>query len=216
MQFEIIMKTQDTVDRHHDSYDSSPFAGVTRGIGVGVLILAMALGLARCDKALAAVAQTNIRIPSDSTGNGTLAVRIFFPDNASAFRYGASAGGALAASDGRSISQIVSGPVRTDAVGLIALSNGGSISVAALGRYGEQIPPLAFLVGWESPTNDQILTTEMGSKEVNSNQSIDSDCGFADATYRWGLRGLPFHACCGSRRRCGLGQSLAFSHRASG
>ncbi len=81
----------------------------------------------------------------------------------------------LASAEGKFISQYLGGPARKDAVGILALSNGGSISAATLGRYGEQIPPLGFLIPWESPTNDQVLAAEVGSKEYDPDPLTDSD-----------------------------------------
>ncbi len=85
------------------------------------------------------------------------------------------AAGEKADVQGRTLSQLVSGPVRKDAVGILAQSNGGSIAAAALGRYGEQIPPLGFLIPWESPTNDQVLAAELGAREMDPDLLSDAD-----------------------------------------
>ncbi len=189
-------------------------------------------------------ASLDVRLPSDSTGGGTLAVRVSFPDTPAAFRYGATGGapvvvispggfgagslestatgalleqgfvtltffypgggppgigsdgsydergdasqralrdvlrfatGETTDSQGRSLGEITGGTVRGDLAGILALSNGGSIAITTLGRYGGQIPPLAFLVGWECPTSDQVLGGELGSHDLDPDPGTDAD-----------------------------------------
>jgi len=76
---------------------------------------------------------------------------------------------------GRNLDQIVGGMTRPDLVGILALSNGGSIAVTTLARYGDEIPPLAFLTGWESPTSDQVLGVEFGTHELDPDPLDDFD-----------------------------------------
>ncbi len=210
-------------------------------------LLVAALALALAPSPLRA-AQTDIRLPSDSTGvpGGTLAVRVWYPDSPGQFRWGpvdgapvaiyvpgGFAAGALAlenepllraqgfvaitflfpggvegsiSSDGtyddrgdrsqralrdiarfatgnatdslgRTLSAIVGAPARGDVVGLVANSNGGSISATMMSRHGATItsPDLAFLVPWESPTNDQVLTGETPARGRDPNTSFDAD-----------------------------------------
>jgi hypothetical protein len=189
-------------------------------------------------------ASVDLRLPSDATGGGTLAVRATFPDDPERFRYGPSGGAPVvvlspggfsaggldlespssytdaglivvtffypgggppgigsdgvydergdlsqrafrdvvrfAAGDlrdtlGRTLSEVVDGTARTDLVGILALSNGGSIAITTLGRYGDEIPPLAFLVSWESPSNDQVLGVELGTHDLDPDPSTDFD-----------------------------------------
>jgi len=74
---------------------------------------------------------------------------------------------------GRDLSEVVGGEAREDLVGMLGLSNGGSIAVTTLGRYGSEIAPLAFLVGWESPTSDQILGVELGTHDLDPDPWAD-------------------------------------------
>jgi len=63
--------------------------------------------------------------------------------------------GEIQDSEGRSLEEIVGGPIREDQVGLLAFSNGVPISMAALGRFGGEIPPLPYILFWEGALNDQ-------------------------------------------------------------
>ncbi|MCD4749418.1 MAG: hypothetical protein K8R59_08585, partial [Thermoanaerobaculales bacterium] len=190
----------------------------------------------------AGAAYVDLRLPSESTGGGTLAVRVTYPASPEEFRYGDSggapvvvvspggfseggldlmsasaytveglivitflypgggppgigsdgvydergdtsqralrdvllfAGGELRDSFDRSLSEIVGGNAREDLAGILALSNGGSIAITTLARYGDEIRPLAFLVSWESPTSDQILGVELGAHDLDPDPEVD-------------------------------------------
>lgn len=70
--------------------------------------------------------------------------------------------GRKADAEGRTIHDVVRVPVLTDNVGLLALSNGGGIAPMTLALYGEQLPGVGYIVGWENPTNGQIVLAEAG------------------------------------------------------
>lgn len=76
---------------------------------------------------------------------------------------------------GRDLAAITGGPIAEHVVGIAANSNGGTISICTLGRFGDQIPPVAFLVPWESPCNTQALTGEVGARGMDVNTAVDSD-----------------------------------------
>lgn len=185
-------------------------------------------------------AVTDLRLPSISTGGGTLAVRASFPSSPIDFRYGIEGGAPVVVyvpggfeagdldssqlqplvdqgfvvltfvfpggpgSDGeyddrgdlsqqglrdvlrfatgeirdsryRTLSDIAGGRARTDLVGMYVSSNGGSIGIATLGRYGHEINPLAFIFSFESPTNDQVLATEIGQRDYDPDPGTDAD-----------------------------------------
>jgi len=204
-----------------------------------MVIILLAFSVLAAHIAMAATA--DIRLPSDSTQGGALAVRVHYPDSPASFRYGQADGapvlvlvpggfdpgrlrcpnvgdykgfivvtflfpggregafrsdgtydqrgdssqralrdvlrfacGAKRDSAGRLLDDIAGGRARRDAVGMLALSNGGSIAVTTLGRLGSQIPSLAFLVSWESPTNDQILAVELGTHSQDPDPEVDA------------------------------------------
>lgn len=74
------------------------------------------------------------------------------------------ASGALAARDemGRQvrIDEIVPYSIRTDEIGIAASSNGGNLAIVTLARHGAETAAVRFLVGWENPVADQVVTFE--------------------------------------------------------
>ncbi len=166
-------------------------------------------------------------LPSDSTGNGTLAVRLFAPTSTEKtyFSEGASivievpggdsagslspprgaglegfvyvtflfpggrfenrisagtydhrginsikalrdvilfAAGQKQDSQGRTIEKLLKVRPLSENLGLLTLSNGGSIAVATLALYGEGLTQVKYMIDWENPSNGQVVTTDPG------------------------------------------------------
>lgn len=73
------------------------------------------------------------------------------------------AAGVLRDSDGRAIDEVVPVPVLRDNVGIIGLSNGGNLTVAAAALHGEVLAPyLRYIIQWETPVSSQIATRDLG------------------------------------------------------
>ena len=68
---------------------------------------------------------------------------------------------------GSTLDEIVGGGLDLDVVGVGALSNGGPVTTAALGRFGSQLSGLDFFVGWENPTSDQTLAMDFGPRDCD-------------------------------------------------
>ncbi|MBI5709714.1 MAG: hypothetical protein HZC42_05315 [Candidatus Eisenbacteria bacterium] len=85
------------------------------------------------------------------------------------------ASGALADSAGRTISDLAGMPCAANDVGVLALSNGGSITPCTLGDYGATLPGVRYMVGWENPTGPQTITGELGTGRNDCNAALDGD-----------------------------------------
>jgi hypothetical protein len=85
------------------------------------------------------------------------------------------AGGLLPDDLGRTIQAVLPFPALMGMVGLTGSSNGGPISMAVLGQYGDQLPFLATYVGWENPTNGQTVAVEAGGKSYDCDPGNDGD-----------------------------------------
>jgi len=185
------------------------------------------------------LASTDLRLASDGTGAGALAVRLKYPSSIGDYRYpdgapvavylpGGFGGGDLDAgarlaqagfvvvsflypggrdgtitSDGvydyrgdncqravrdilrfaegeatdtlgRTIDDVVPGPVLTSIVGLAPYSN-GLIGLVTLDRYGADIPRAPYQCGWENPTGDQIIAGDLGSRGKDCDPAVDGD-----------------------------------------
>lgn len=75
------------------------------------------------------------------------------------------AGGQATDSQGRTIRDLSSTPVLTDNVGVLALSNGGTLGVVTLALYGPALGLVRWLVGWENPSSGQLVTADAGPGE---------------------------------------------------
>lgn len=200
------------------------------------LALAFLAGPARAEVPLAS---TDLRLPSEGAGGGTLAVRLTYPADVRDYRYadgapvaiylpGGFGAGSLAAppqipwqgfvlvtflfpggegadgssdgvydyrgddcqralrdvirfaegaaldSLGRTIDDVVPGPVHPGMLSLAPFSN-GLIGLVTLDRFGAAIPFAPFHVGWENPTNGQIVNGELGVIRDDCDGSVDSD-----------------------------------------
>lgn len=76
---------------------------------------------------------------------------------------------------GRTLSQICGGAARGDLLGMLGDSNGGTIAVTTLSRYGSGCPTVAYLVMRETPSNSQYFGLEFGQKSYDPNSSVDAD-----------------------------------------
>ncbi len=85
------------------------------------------------------------------------------------------ASGGLADSAGRSISNLAGVPCAADNVGVLALSNGGSITPCTLGDYGATLPGVRYMVGWENPTGPQTINADLGRTSFDCNPALDGD-----------------------------------------
>lgn len=85
------------------------------------------------------------------------------------------ASGALADSAGRTISDLAGMPCAADDVGVLALSNGGSIAPCTLGDYGAALPGVRYMVGWENPTGPQTINADLGRTSYDCNATLDGD-----------------------------------------
>jgi hypothetical protein len=68
--------------------------------------------------------------------------------------------GLLADDEGRMLTDRVPHAL-VDEVGMIGLSNGGNLALAALGVHGTEISAVSWLVAWESPIGDQQSNVEL-------------------------------------------------------
>ncbi len=75
---------------------------------------------------------------------------------------------------GRTIDEVVPGPVLTSIVGLAPYSN-GLIGLVALDRYGAAIPRAPYQCGWENPTNDQIIVGDLGTRGKDCDPTVDTN-----------------------------------------
>jgi hypothetical protein len=65
-------------------------------------------------------------------------------------------------SQGRTIDKILKIRPLANNLGLLTLSNGGSIAVVTLALYGEQLTNIQYMIDWENPSNGQVVTTDPG------------------------------------------------------
>jgi len=73
------------------------------------------------------------------------------------------AAGEMTDRQGRLIDDVVPVPVLHDNIGLIGLSNGGNIIVAAPALHGADVlGHLRYLIQWETPVSSQVATRDMG------------------------------------------------------
>jgi len=75
---------------------------------------------------------------------------------------------------GRTIDDVVPGPVLTSIVGLAPYSN-GLIGLVTLDRYGAGIPRAPYQCGWENPTSGQIISGDLGSRGKDCDPLVDGD-----------------------------------------
>lgn len=75
------------------------------------------------------------------------------------------AGGQAADTQSRTIRDLSTTPVLTDNVGVLALSNGGTLGVVTLALHGPALGWVRWLVGWENPSSGQLVTTDAGPGE---------------------------------------------------
>jgi hypothetical protein len=63
---------------------------------------------------------------------------------------------------GRTIEKILRVRLLSENIGLLTLSNGGSIAVATLALFGEELSSIKYMIDWENPSNGQIVATDPG------------------------------------------------------
>lgn len=214
----------------------------TARASASIRVLVVSLGLAALATGAVAqvpVASSDLRLPTDGAGTGTIAVRLTYPADPAAYRYpdgapvaiylpgGFSVGGLgagqriaeqgfvvvsfvypggvtpLGSSDGtydwrgddcqralrdvilfaegaatdalgRTIDDVVPGPVHPGIVGFAPYSN-GLIGLITLGRYGAAIPFAPYQSGWENPTSGQIVTGDLGTIGEDCEPTVDAD-----------------------------------------
>ncbi|GEM_PF-1999642 len=76
------------------------------------------------------------------------------------------AGGLAADTQGRTIDDLLPMDICMDNVGLNTFSNPGIAATNVLAIHGAELPAGLYLIGGENPTNDQILTKELGIWET--------------------------------------------------
>lgn len=72
------------------------------------------------------------------------------------------ASGKKTEAQGRTIDRLLSVPVLTENVGMLTRSNGGVIAIVVMALYGEQLPGVRYIIGWENPTNGQAVLADGG------------------------------------------------------
>lgn len=82
--------------------------------------------------------------------------------------------GGLRDSAGRTLDEVVPGPVRYGIVGLAPFSN-GLIGLITLSRYGDVLPFTPYHAGWENPTGAQAITVDLGGIRDDCDATLDSD-----------------------------------------
>jgi hypothetical protein len=83
--------------------------------------------------------------------------------------------------DGRTLADVVEPIVpQNDNVGLIGYSHGGNAALAVAGMYGQQISSLAWIVNWESPVGDGMVTADAGGWRAKLNPAYDTGSGEFD------------------------------------
>ena len=70
--------------------------------------------------------------------------------------------GELADSDGLTFQERLACNVLYNNVGLAPMSNGGPLCWSMLATHGAQVDSLAWVMGWENPTNSQVIMAETG------------------------------------------------------
>ncbi len=99
------------------------------------------------------------------------------------------AAGVLGDSEGRTLGEVVPVPVLHRNVGIIGLSNGGNLPVAAAALHGEVLAPyLRYIIQWETPVSSQIATRDLGRiRLVPSNVQADYENPFGTGYGPWTL-----------------------------
>ena len=94
-------------------------------------------------------------------------------------------------SGGQTIDEVVSAEFDLNVVGIGASSNGGPVTAAALGRYGDQLDGLGFFAGWENPTSAQVLGMDFGPHDCDprdgDGNGNDADDHRTDAYVAYGF-----------------------------
>ena len=76
---------------------------------------------------------------------------------------------------GRTIDEIVGYPIDHDNVGFFASSNGGGISTIVTSIFKDSIIYPVWMVGWENPTNSQLICADLVNKDRDSLRDGDND-----------------------------------------
>lgn len=79
-------------------------------------------------------------------------------------------------------------------VGLVGWSNGGNTNICVAGKYGEDIPGLAWILNWESPVGDGMPQAEAGAKSEGNMRPLNSGVNpaYDPSTGNWDLSKLAF------------------------
>ncbi|MEJ2629566.1 MAG: hypothetical protein P8078_13565, partial [bacterium] len=62
----------------------------------------------------------------------------------------------------------------TDNIGFIGWSNSGNTNICVVGKYGEDIPGLTWILNWESPVGDGMPQAEAGAKSEGNLRPLNA------------------------------------------
>ncbi len=97
--------------------------------------------------------------------------------------------------DGKSLAQLIGPDIPlTGAVGMVGASNGGNAVMAAAGKHGKELKPLAFLLHWESPVGDAMPTLEAGSHAQGPNTNPLRNPAYSSTTGKFDYTVLRYAA----------------------
>jgi len=88
--------------------------------------------------------------------------------------------GEIADNDGKYLSELIPITPNYQNVGLVGGSNGGNISLAVAGIYGNQLPGLKWICNWETPVGDGIILADMGN--TNFGGPLTTNLAYNDTT----------------------------------
>lgn len=80
----------------------------------------------------------------------------------------------------------------TDNIGLVGWSNGGNATLSVAGSYASELSDLAWIVNWESPVGDGMVTTEAGSHGYASSGNPETNPAYNPDTGEWELEVLKY------------------------
>ena len=75
--------------------------------------------------------------------------------------------------NGKYLSELIPINPNYENVGLVGGSNGGNISLAAAGLYGNQLPELKWICNWETPVGDGNILADMGNTNLGGQSTFN-------------------------------------------